>query len=89
MINLRKAEKKDESSIMYLVTSVLSDYGLKTNLNKTDIDLSNIDNYYFKTNGWFAVLEDNGQIIGSYGLIKISESICELRKMYLLNNYQG
>lgn len=44
MFNLRKANKVDESKIMDLVKSVLSDYGLKTNPQQTDKDLSDIEN---------------------------------------------
>lgn len=89
MLYLRKANKEDEFKIMDLVKSVLSDYGLKTNPLETDKDLSDLDDYYFSKNGWFAVIEMDSEIIGSYGIFKIDEKTCELRKMYLLNNYQG
>ena len=89
MLNLRKANKEDESKIMDLLESVLSDYGLKTNPYKTDKDLLNLENYYFSKSGWFAVIDKENEIIGSYGIFKINKKTCELRKMYLLNNYQG
>lgn len=89
MLNLRKANKEDESKIMDLVKSVLSDYGLKTNPLETDNDLSDLEDYYFSKNGWFAVIEKENEIIGSYGIFRIDEKTCELRKMYLLNDYQG
>jgi putative acetyltransferase len=89
MYNLRKANKRDESEIMGLVESILSDYGLKTNTDETDRDLSDIEKYYFNETGWFAVIEKDNKIIGSYGIFKIDEETCELRKMYLLKKYQG
>jgi putative acetyltransferase len=89
MLNLRKANIEDESKIMDLVKSVLSDYGLKTNPRETDKDLSDLNANYFNKNGWFAVIEKENEIIGSYGIFKIDIKTCELRKMYLLNNYQG
>ena len=89
MLNLRKANKEDESKIMDLLESVLSDYGLKTNPYETDKDLINLENYYFSKSGWFAVIDKENEIIGSYGIFKINKKTCELRKMYLLNNYQG
>ena len=89
MLNLRKANKEDESRIMDLVKSVLSDYGLKTNPQETDKDLSDLEEYYFKRSGWFAVIEKDNEIIGSYGIYKIDRKTCELRKMYLLHDYQG
>ena len=89
MLNLRKANKEDESKIMDLVKSVLADYGLKTNPHETDRDLSDLEEYYFNKNGWFAVIEKENEIIGSYGIFNVNKKTCELRKMYLLNNYQG
>ena len=89
MLNLRKANKEDESKIMDVVQSVLSEYGLKTNPHETDKDLSDLSHYYFGNNGWFAVIEKENEIIGSYGIFKIDRKTCELRKMYLLSSYQG
>lgn len=89
MYNLRKANKGDESEILRVVKSVLSDYGLKTNPDETDKDLSDLENFYFNNNGWFVVIENDNEIIGSYGIFKIDEKTCELRKMYLLKDYQG
>ncbi|MDX9883732.1 MAG: GNAT family N-acetyltransferase [Prolixibacteraceae bacterium] len=89
MLNLRKAKQEDGAKIMDLVKSVLSDYGLKTNPYETDKDLSDLEDYYFNKNGWFAVIEKENEIIGSYGIFKIDRKTCELRKMYLLNSYQG
>jgi len=89
MFNLRKASKGDESQIMDLVKLVLLDYGLKTNPYETDRDLSDLEYYYYNNDGWFAVIEKNNEIIGSYGIFKIDKQTCELRKMYLLKNYQG
>ena len=56
MFHLRKANKEDESKIMDLVESVLSDYGLKTNPYETDKDLLNLENYYFSKSGWFNII---------------------------------
>lgn len=89
MLKLRQANKEDEHRIMDLVKSVLSDYGLKTNSHQTDKDLSDLEHFYFNKNGWFAVIENENEIIGSYGIFKIDGNTCELRKMYLLKNYQG
>jgi putative acetyltransferase len=89
MYNLRKAYRGDEAILMEVVKSVLSDYGLKTNPDETDKDLSDLENFYFNNNGWFVVIENDNEIIGSYGIFKIDEKTCELRKMYLLKDFQG
>jgi len=86
---IRIANNEDGVEVLNLVEQVLSDYGLRINPSETDKDLSDLDDYYFSKNGWFAVIEKDGRIIGSYGLFKINEKTCELRKMYLQPVYQG
>ena len=89
MYNLRKANAGEEARIFDLVKKVLSDYGLKVNPKETDQDLSDLNKFYFDNQGWFGVIEYAGEIIGSYGIFRVNEKICELRKMYLLPGYQG
>jgi putative acetyltransferase len=89
MFRLRKAEKGEEKLIIELVRIVLSDHGLKTDPDGTDLDISDISSHYFNRGGWFSVLEKDGKIIGSYGIYPVNDSVCELRKMYLLKDYQG
>ena len=85
---LRKARSGDEPQILKIIKIVLGGYGLKTNPKETDIDITDIQKYYFNNSGYFAVIDNNG-IIGSYGIFKISNFTCELRKMYLLPEYHG
>jgi putative acetyltransferase len=89
MFNLRKAKAGEEVKILCLVKKVLSDYGLIINPEETDKDLSDLDNFYFDNKGWFTVIDHGNEIIGSYGIFRVSEKVCELRKMYLLPEYQG
>ena len=66
---------------------VLREYGLPPDPEGTDADLSEIEQHY--RNGWFSVLEVNGQIIGSVGLLPQEETVLELRKMYLHRDWRG
>lgn len=88
-MNLRKAKAGEEDKILCLVRKVLSGYGLKINPEETDKDLSDLVDFYFDNKGWFAVIDHGDEIIGSYGIFRVSEKVCELRKMYLLPEYQG
>jgi len=86
----RKADNNDRTEIYKLVETVLTDYGLKMNPAETDKDLQDLEDSYFNSNGWFEVIEDlQNRIIGSYGIFKINNVACELRKMYLYPDFQG
>lgn len=88
-IIIRKAIVGDEPKILNLVKEVLSFYGLDLNPECEDLDVTDIYKYYFNNNGAFEVIEFKGNIIGTYGIYKINDDTCELRKMYLNPNFQG
>jgi putative acetyltransferase len=73
-----------------LVYAVLDEYGLEPDPGATDADLDDIEQSYFARGGAFSVLEtQDGTIIGAYGLYRMDEHTCELRKMYLHADYRG
>ena len=73
-----------------MVYCVLAEYNLNPDPQATDIDLSDIEHFYFHRGGIFYVLEEkDGSIIGAYGLYPIDQQTCELRKMYLQHSYRG
>ena len=86
---VRKAVVGDEEKVLNLVQEVLNLYGLNLNPDDEDLDITDIPKYYTENNGDFEVIEFKGDIIGSYGIYKIDEETCELRKMYLKGNFQG
>lgn len=88
-MNIRNASNADIPAIRELVFGVLTSYGLKPDPTTTDRDLDDIDKNYFHGGGRFSVLEDEGRIIGSYGLWRIDDRECELRKMYLSAGHRG
>ena len=89
MIKIRRANTGEENIILVLVKTVLNDYGLTVNTLTTDKDITDLEKYYFRNNGWFAVLECNEKPVGTYGIYGMKNNVCELRKMYLLKEYQG
>jgi len=53
-------------------------------------DLGDIEKSYVAPGGAFCVLEDqDGAIIGVYGLYSVTGDTCELRKMYLHRDHRG
>ena len=84
----RKAVKEDENQIQSLIFKVLAEYGFQPAPEGLDADLFDIENYY--ADGYFWVLKDEEEIIvGTFGLYKLSDSIAEIRKMYLRKKSRG
>ena len=55
-------------------------------------ELSDIDNYeshYVKQRGLFLVITDRDEVIGTGAIRRIDDSICELKRLWLLEKYQG
>ena len=87
---LRAASNKDVGEIRDLVFSVLREYNLKPDPQRTDADLNDIEHSYFQRGAGFYVLEEkDGSIIGAYGLYLLDSQTCELRKMYLQRHCRG
>ena len=83
----RTATRADSAIVQAMVFEVLQEYQLAPDPVDTDADLTDLDHYYRQ--GWFAVLEWEGQIVGSVGLLPESEGVVELRKMYLRRAHRG
>jgi putative acetyltransferase len=87
---LRSATNQDRQAIEALVFGVLVEYGLKPDPGGIDSDLHDIERSYLATGGLFDVLTDGaGEVVGSVGLFPLSDSVCELRKMYLAAPFRG
>ena len=89
MITYRLAKNGDEKEVLKVIGEALSKYGLSLEPNGEDLDVSDIEKYYLNNSGWFEVVLDDNKIVGSVGVYHIDENECELRKMYLLEGYQG
>ena len=87
---LRPATADDRPGIERLVFAVLEEHGLKSDPASTDSDLHDIQASYVAKGGLFDLLVDEeGQVVGSVGLFHVSDSVCELRKMYLAPEARG
>ncbi len=71
-----------------IIYSVLDEYGLGGVTHHTDIDLDDIEKAY--KGGYFGMIKNaKGNYEGTFGLYKLNESNCEIRKMYLIPNARG
>ena len=88
---LRPAGNGDVPAIKNIIFSVLKEYNLKPDEDGKDRDLNDVEQNYFKNNGYFGVAIDvsSDQIVGTFGLSPLSKEVCELRKMYLLKPARG
>jgi len=87
---LRRATNADCKPVRTLVFTVLGEYGLKPDPDGTDADLNDIERSYVARGGTFCVLEEeDGLLVGAYGLYPVEGRTCELRKMYLGRTHRG
>jgi putative acetyltransferase len=89
-IQIRLATNADVESIKNVVFPILNEYGLVADEFGEDKDLMNIEKYYTKNNGYFFVMvnQTDNSVIGTVGILRIDNSICQLRKLYLLKEYR-
>jgi putative acetyltransferase len=52
-------------------------------------DIDGVQSHYFDNNGTFLVLIDDGRVVGSGAIRRLSDDICELKRMWFLRDYRG
>lgn len=52
-------------------------------------DIDNFQSHYFTDRGLFLVVLDRSQVIGTGAVRRLTENICELKRLWLLTKYQG
>ncbi|SRR6266404_943558 len=89
-LRFRTATNNDREQVQSLVFGVLAEFDLKPDPDATDADLQDIETNYLNRGGVFEVIEDeNGKLVGTFGLYPLDANTCELRKMYLVPAVRG
>jgi putative acetyltransferase len=88
---IRVATNQDIPSIKNVVFSSLREFGLYPEENGKDKDLNDIEGSYLSNNGFFGVVvyTKTKLVVGCFGLFPVNDTVCELRKMYLLKESRG
>jgi putative acetyltransferase len=90
---IRPILKKDNQHIAKVIRTVLIDLGVpKVGTAYADVTLDSLYEVYQKPQAIYFVIDLNGKIIGGGGISQLDnckENICELQKMYLLEEARG
>ena len=68
---------------------MLRSYGITTNPQTTDLDLTDIQANFWDRKGAFFLLLDGERVIGTVALHYETDAACELCRMYLEAQYRG
>jgi putative acetyltransferase len=89
-IVIREATNGDCERVIKLVSSVLDEFQLPFEPGSKDADLADIERMYIEAGGVFEVIENqDGRLLGCFGLFPLNDMTCELRKMYFLPEIRG
>lgn len=83
-LKLRPGKRADADALRTLVGGILQSYGLPADSVTQDGDLDDVADWYGSRHGVFEVLEDSaGALVGCCGAYVRSQTVCELRRLYL------
>ncbi|WP_211749327.1 GNAT family N-acetyltransferase [Paenibacillus sp. Marseille-Q4541] len=93
-MNIRTIQAEDNSAIESIIRQCLIDFGgNRPGLAWEDESLSHLFDYYNQEGrAYWVVLDANGKMLGGCGIAQFGspeEKICELQKMYLLQEARG
>jgi N-acetylglutamate synthase-like GNAT family acetyltransferase len=89
-IAFREATNEDTDKIIDLVKSILLEFHLVFDSERSEKDLLDIEKNYINNSGTFIVVEDSQHnIIGTCALLRLDDNACKLRKMYVDKKFRG
>ncbi|MBT2160999.1 GNAT family N-acetyltransferase [Zobellia barbeyronii] len=92
-VNIRSIRKEDNEQVAALIRKVLVDLGApKVGTAYADVTLDHMFENYDKPRASYFVVEENETILGCAGIAQLDNSednICELQKMYFLEEARG
>jgi putative acetyltransferase len=86
---IRDYRPEDFPGVVSVIKSVYNDYNYRMDYNEFDRDLADIESMYIDSGGAFWVLDADGVIAGTIGIIPVDTEMCELRRLYLKAPYRG
>jgi len=88
-IKIRVATLDDLPGIKKLVSDNLQVFGFAYDHAGSERDLENFGSVYQLPGSVFFVMSDGSEILGTAGLVKISDDVVKLRKMYVDSRVRG
>src|SRR5262247_4180093 len=88
-VTFRRATNLDLAAAQQVVDRALRDYGLSVLLDSSDVDLTDIEQYYDARGGCFELIEAGGEEVGVLGRRPAGDGVYELKKLYLLSAARG
>lgn len=76
-------------AVVELIGAVFAEYGMTFEPSGFDVDLTAIREHYVARGGWFAVLTDDEQVVGTVAALPRGEGVCEVKRLYLRPEYRG
>jgi putative acetyltransferase len=84
---IQRYDSSREEEIREVVLGVLLEHGFEYDRLK-DADLKDIKEYYFSKGGTFLVGIADGKVVGTAGVRKVNENLCEIRRIYLKKEFR-
>lgn len=82
-------EERHTDEVLALIGSVFAEYGLTFEPAGYDADLTRISGIYCRSGGAFWVLEDEARVVGTIGVVPLSPTEVEIKRVYLEARLRG
>jgi putative acetyltransferase len=88
VMRIQRYDESRKEEVNNVILGVLKEHGFEYDKLK-DADLKDIKGYYFESGGTFFVGIEDSKVIGTAGVRKLESNICEIRRIYLKNDFRG
>ncbi len=88
-INAAKRVMAEVCNEIWRIKSTVDELEREFNETGEFVDLNNLQTSYFDNNGTFMVITDAAEVVGTGGIKRMDEEICELKRMWILRGYRA
>ena len=90
-MSIRNATDNDSQDVIKLIDSVLNEWDDAVCLEGSEADLLAIEEKYFRSGGVFAVMEVDGNVVGTHAVlpVDINAGLCTFKRLYLHEKLRG
>jgi putative acetyltransferase len=89
MVAIVPFEERHMDGVLALIGGVFAEYGLTFDPAGYDADLTRISGIYCRSGGAFWVLEDEAHVVGTIGVVPLSPTEVEIKRVYVDPTLRG
>jgi N-acetylglutamate synthase-like GNAT family acetyltransferase len=85
----KKLDNNEIENTKNLITEYIKWLNMDLSFQNIDKELKDFPQKYKEPDGIFIIAKENDNVVGCVGIKKLEEEICEMKRLFVNDNYKG